>query len=60
MKMNKTHKLQDPNFVRLDCTIPSILKEKLTERSKQLGLNLKSTIIVILNKEFNLDGKQTD
>lgn len=39
-------------FERIDCTIPKELKIKLTNKSKELGLNLKSTLIVILNDYF--------
>lgn len=44
--------MKEKNIERIDCTIPRELKIKLINKSKELGLNLKSTLIVILNDYF--------
>lgn len=51
--MSKSHKITDKQFVRLDCTIPVELKNKLISLANELGLNVKSTLITILNEKLN-------
>lgn len=48
--MNK--KKKDINFTRLDCTIPVDLKKRLIGYASDMGLNLKSALIVILNEKL--------
>lgn len=40
------------DFVRLDVSIPQALKERLIACSKEIGLNLTSTVILILNENL--------